>query len=169
MKRKDCKDASSPSVFLPHICDEPVEDLKHPGNPDPPRKPPSSPLLPRMYMCNSKWNPCHPNRFVSLEIEDELEIEDHYPCLPDLNKYLSFKDGSHYNIVTVESVPEPPRTDSSFSNLPSDTPSLVVFPAGAAAWGHRATGQKGKKKAQKPLGAIIVATLAKWALQGCPG
>ncbi|KAJ9068884.1 hypothetical protein DSO57_1024208 [Entomophthora muscae] len=146
MKRTDHKDAPSPSVFLPHIPGEAVEDVDNPTNPDPPRKPPSSLSLPRIYMRDSKWNPCHPNRFVSLADEDVLEIEDHYPCLPDLDKYLPFDDNPRYNIVTVESVPNSPRIDGGFPDLPSGTPSLVASPAGAAAWGRRATGQDGKDK-----------------------
>ncbi|KAJ9063082.1 hypothetical protein DSO57_1004012 [Entomophthora muscae] len=152
MKCTDRKDTPSPSVLLPHIHDETVEDLNHPSNPDPPCKPPSSPLPPRMYVRDSKWNPCHPNRFFSLETKDELEIEDHYLCLPDLDKYLPFKDNPRYNIVTVESVPKSPHT-SSFSHLPSDTPSLEASPAGAAAWGRRATGQESKDKSPAAFGS----------------
>ncbi|KAJ9077898.1 hypothetical protein DSO57_1012276 [Entomophthora muscae] len=104
-------------------------------------------------MHDSKWNPCHPNRFVSLEDEDELGIEDHYLCLPDLEKYLLFEDNPCYNIVAVESVPKSPRTNGSFSDLPSDTSSLVVPPAGAAAWGHRATNQNGKEEGPTAFGS----------------
>ncbi|KAJ9063835.1 hypothetical protein DSO57_1036805 [Entomophthora muscae] len=141
MKRTDRKDAPSPFAFPPRPCD-----------PDPPRKPPSSPSPPRAYVRDSKWNPCHPNRFVSLEIEDDFENEDHYPCLPDLDKYLSFEDNPHYNIVTVESVPESPRSDGKFPNLPSVTPSLEASPAGAAAWEHRATSQESKDKGPTAFG-----------------
>ncbi|KAJ9086298.1 hypothetical protein DSO57_1005575 [Entomophthora muscae] len=88
MKRTDHEDALSPSAFFPHAHGETVEDLEYSSNPDPPHKPPSSPSPPHVYVRNSKWNPCHPNRFVSLEIEDELEKEDHYPCLPDLDKFF---------------------------------------------------------------------------------
>ncbi|KAJ9075932.1 hypothetical protein DSO57_1030920 [Entomophthora muscae] len=136
MKRTDCEDALSPSA-----------------NPDPPRKPPSSPSPPRVYVRDSKWNLCHPNRFVSLEIEDDLENEDHYHCLPDLNKYLLFEDNPRYNIVTVESVPKSPRNSGGFSDLPSETPSLEASPAGAAAWGHRATGQEGKERGPTAFGS----------------
>ncbi|KAJ9069976.1 hypothetical protein DSO57_1013266 [Entomophthora muscae] len=106
-----------------------------------------------MYVRNSKWNPCHPNRFVSLEIEDDFENEDHYPCLPDLNKYLPFEDNPHYNIVTMESVPESPRNKDGYSDLPSETPSLEASPAGATAWGHRATGQESKDKGPTAFGS----------------
>ncbi|KAJ9051221.1 hypothetical protein DSO57_1006473 [Entomophthora muscae] len=153
MKRTDCKDAPSPSVFFPHITGVAVEDLDNPTNPDPPRKPPSSSLLPRMYARDSKWNPCHPNRFVSLVNEDVFENKDLYPCLPDLDEYLPFKDNPHYNIVTVESVPKSPHTDSGFCNLPSETPSLEASPAGAAAWGRRATSQEGKNKGPTAFGS----------------
>ncbi|KAJ9069013.1 hypothetical protein DSO57_1022891 [Entomophthora muscae] len=141
MKRTDCEDAPSPSTFPPRPCD-----------PDPPRKPPSSPLSPCVYVRNSKWNPCHPNRFVSLEIEDDFENEDHYLCLPDLDKYLSFKDNPRYNIVTVESVPESPHSEGKFPNLPSVTPSLEASPAGAAAWEHRATSQESKDEGPTAFG-----------------
>ncbi|KAJ9049456.1 hypothetical protein DSO57_1024260 [Entomophthora muscae] len=152
MKRTDREDAPSPSVFLPHIHDETVEDLNNPSNPDPPCEPPYSPLLPCMYVRNSKWNPCHPNRFVSLETEDDLEIEEHCLCLPDLDKYLPFEDNPRYNIVTVESVPKSPRTGS-FSHLPSDMSSLEASPAGAAAWGRRATSQESKDKSPAAFGS----------------
>ncbi|KAJ9053369.1 hypothetical protein DSO57_1024758 [Entomophthora muscae] len=140
MKCTDCEDALFPSVFPSLAHGETGEDLEHPSNPDPPRKPPSSPSPPRAYVHNSKWNPYHPNRFFSLEIEDDFKNEDHYPCLPDLNKYLLFEYNPHYNIVTVESVPKSSRSNGKFSNLPSVMPSLEASPAGAAAWGHRATG-----------------------------
>ncbi|KAJ9059104.1 hypothetical protein DSO57_1005904 [Entomophthora muscae] len=153
MKRTDQEDAPSPSAFLPHIHDETGEGLEHPSNPDPPRKPPSLPLPPRACMHDNKWNPCHPNRFVSLENEDVFKNEDHYLCLPDLNKYLLFEDNPHYNIVTVESVPESLRTSSRFSDLPSETPSLEVSPTGAAAWRHRATSQEGKGKGPAAFGS----------------
>ncbi|KAJ9063021.1 hypothetical protein DSO57_1004315 [Entomophthora muscae] len=54
MKCTDCKDTLSPSVFIPHTLGEAVEDVDNPTNPDPPRKPPSSPSLSRMYVCDSK-------------------------------------------------------------------------------------------------------------------
>ncbi|KAJ9059471.1 hypothetical protein DSO57_1002048 [Entomophthora muscae] len=76
----------------------------------------------------------------------DLENEDHYLCLPDLDKYLLFKDNPHYNIVTVESAPESPHNKGGYSNLPSETPSLEASPAGAAAWEHRTTGQESKDK-----------------------
>ncbi|KAJ9078142.1 hypothetical protein DSO57_1009839 [Entomophthora muscae] len=126
MKRTDREDTQSPSTFLPHIHDEPGEGLEHPSNPDPLRKPPFLPSLPAQN-------------------EDVFKNEDHYPCLPDLNKYLPFEDDPRYNIVTVEFVPESPRTGGGFSDLPSETPSLEASPAGTAAWGHRATGQEGKE------------------------
>ncbi|KAJ9066019.1 hypothetical protein DSO57_1013677 [Entomophthora muscae] len=69
MKQTDREDVPSPSVFLPHIYGEAEEEEDKPTNPDPPH----------MYARDSKWNPYHPNRFVSLEDEDVLEIEDH--CL----------------------------------------------------------------------------------------
>ncbi|KAJ9071077.1 hypothetical protein DSO57_1000753 [Entomophthora muscae] len=75
MKRTDRKDMPSQSVFLPHTHGEAVEDSEHLTNPDPPCKPPSSLLPPRI-----------------LEIEDDFANEDHYLCLPDLDKYLPFKD-----------------------------------------------------------------------------
>ncbi|KAJ9048544.1 hypothetical protein DSO57_1034043 [Entomophthora muscae] len=153
MKRTDCKDAPSPSVFLPHIHDETGEGLEHPSNLDPPREPPSSPLPPRVYVRDSKWNPCHTNRFVSLEIEDVFKNEDHYPCLPDLNKYLPFEDNPCYNIVTVESVPKSPRTSGGFYDLPSEMPSLEASPTGAAAWRHRATSQDGRDKGPAAFGS----------------
>ncbi|KAJ9069125.1 hypothetical protein DSO57_1021791 [Entomophthora muscae] len=106
MKCTDRKDAPSPSAFPPLTHGEAGEDLDHPSSPNPPRKPPSSPSPPRVYVRDSQWNPCHPNRFVSLEIEDDFENEDHYLCLPDLNKYFPFKDNPCYNIVSVESVPK---------------------------------------------------------------
>ncbi|KAJ9055573.1 hypothetical protein DSO57_1002451 [Entomophthora muscae] len=153
MKRTDHKDVLSSSAFPPLAHGEAGDNLDHPSNPDPPRKPPSSPLPPRAFVRNSKWNPCHPNRFVSLEIEDVLEVEDHYPCLPDLDKYLPFEDNPRYNIVTVESVPKSPRSKGAFPNLPSETPSLEASPAGAAAWGHRATGQESKDKGPTAFGS----------------
>ncbi|KAJ9059963.1 hypothetical protein DSO57_1036021 [Entomophthora muscae] len=126
-----------PHLCSPHLAHgETGEDFEHPSNPDPPRKPPSSPLPPRAYVRNSKWNPCHSNRFFSLEIEDDLENKDHYPCLPDLDKYLPFEDNPRYNSVTVESVPEFPRNEGGYSDLPSETPSLEASPAGMTAWGH---------------------------------
>ncbi|KAJ9057675.1 hypothetical protein DSO57_1020412 [Entomophthora muscae] len=128
------------------------EDLGHPSDPNPPRKPPSSPLPPRTYVRNSIWNLCHPNRFVSLEIEDDFKNEDHYLCLPDLDKYLPFEDDPCYNIVTVESVPESPRSEGKFPNLPSVMPSLEASPAGAAAWEHRATGQESEDKGPSAFG-----------------
>ncbi|KAJ9085121.1 hypothetical protein DSO57_1017121 [Entomophthora muscae] len=152
MKRTDREDAPSSSVFLPHIPGVAVREVDNQTNPDQPCKPPSSPSLPRAYMRDSKWNPCHPNRFVSLEDEDVLEIEDHYLCLPDLKKYLPFEDNPCYNLVTVESVPKSPHTDG-FSSLPSDTPSLEVSPAGAAAWGRRATSQEDKNKGPMAFGS----------------
>ncbi|KAJ9059568.1 hypothetical protein DSO57_1001108 [Entomophthora muscae] len=115
MKHTDREDALSPSVFPPSPMVKLGKILDHPSNPDPPRKPPSSPSPPRAYVHDSKWNPCHPNRFVSLEIEDDFENEDHYLCLPDLDKYLPFEDNPRYNIVTVESVPKSPRSDSKYS------------------------------------------------------
>ncbi|KAJ9048731.1 hypothetical protein DSO57_1031829 [Entomophthora muscae] len=142
MKRTDRKDALSPSA----------DDLDHPSNPDPLRKPPSSPSPPCTYVRDSKWNPCHPNRFVSLEIEEDFKNEDHYQCLPDLDKYLPFEDNPRYNIVTVESVPESPCSKGAFPDLPSEMPSLEASPAGAAAWGHRATGQKSKDKGPTAFG-----------------
>ncbi|KAJ9074789.1 hypothetical protein DSO57_1003067 [Entomophthora muscae] len=142
MKRTDCKDAPFSSVFLPHIHDETVEDLENPSNPDPPCKPPSSPLPPRMYGRNS-----------NLENEDVFKNKDHYLCLPDLDKYLPFKDNPHYNIVTVESVPKSPHTNGRFYDLPSDTPSLEASPTGTAAWGHRATRQEGKDKGPAAFGS----------------
>ncbi|KAJ9070019.1 hypothetical protein DSO57_1012718 [Entomophthora muscae] len=144
MKQMDRKDAPSPSVFLPHMPGEAEEEEDNPTNPDQPCKPPSSLSLPCMYAHDRKWNPYHLNRFISLEDEDVLEIEDHYLCLPDLDKYLPFDDNPRYNIVTVESVPNSPRIDRSSTSLPSGTPSLAASPAGAAAWGHRATSQEGK-------------------------
>ncbi|KAJ9084136.1 hypothetical protein DSO57_1027509 [Entomophthora muscae] len=99
------------------------------------------------------WNPCHPNRFVSLDIEDDLENEDHYPCLPDLDKYLPFEDNPRYNIVSVESVPKSPCNGGKFSNLPSETPFLEVSPAGVAAWGHRATVQESEDKRPAAVGS----------------
>ncbi|KAJ9049330.1 hypothetical protein DSO57_1025637 [Entomophthora muscae] len=129
MKRTDREDTLSPSV-----------------NPDPSCKPPSSPLPPRVYVRNSKWNPSHPNRFVSLKIENDFKNKDHYLCLPDLEKYLPSKDNPRYNIVTVESIPKSPHNKGGYSNLLSETPSLEAFPAGAAAWGHRATSQESKDK-----------------------
>ncbi|KAJ9052175.1 hypothetical protein DSO57_1036864 [Entomophthora muscae] len=136
MKRTDCKDALSPSVFSPSpmvklgkIWAIPATQI-HPANPHPP--------------------PRHPAR--TLEIEDDFENEDHYPCLPDLDKYLPFKDDPRYNIVTVESVPESPRSNSKFPNLPSETPSLEVSPADAAAWGHRTTGQESEDKGPSSFG-----------------
>ncbi|KAJ9054160.1 hypothetical protein DSO57_1017637 [Entomophthora muscae] len=112
------------------------EDLDHPSNPDPPRGPASSPSPPH-----------------ALEIEDDFKNEDHYPCLPDLNKYLPFEDNPRYNIVTVESVPESPRSEGKFPNLPSVTPSLEASPAGAAAWGHRAISQESKDKGPTAFGS----------------
>ncbi|KAJ9072139.1 hypothetical protein DSO57_1030300 [Entomophthora muscae] len=153
MKRTDRKDALSPSAFPPLAHGEAGDDLDHPSDPDPPREPPSSPLPPHAYIRNSKWNPCHPNRFVSLEIEEDFENEDHYPCLPDPDEYLPFEDNPHYNIVTMESVPESPRSKSEFPNLPSVMPSLEASPAGAAAWGHRATGQESKDKGPTAFGS----------------
>ncbi|KAJ9048517.1 hypothetical protein DSO57_1034325 [Entomophthora muscae] len=138
MKFTDCKDTLSPSVFFPHTLGEAVKDVDNSTNPYLPRKPTFSPSLSHMYVCDSKWNPCHPNRFVSLADEDVVEVDDHYPCLPDLNEYLLFEDNPHYNIVTVESVPNSLRIDSSFTDLPSGTPSLEASPAGTAAWGRRA-------------------------------
>ncbi|KAJ9060179.1 hypothetical protein DSO57_1033666 [Entomophthora muscae] len=76
---------------ITHLCSFPTSMMKlgrdwnNPSNLDPLRKPPSSPLPPRVYVRDSKWNPCHPNRFVSLENEDVFKNKDHYPCLPDLN------------------------------------------------------------------------------------
>ncbi|KAJ9072733.1 hypothetical protein DSO57_1024232 [Entomophthora muscae] len=145
--RTHCPHPRSP---LAH--DEAGDDLDHPSNPDPPRKPPSSPLPPHAYIRISKWNPCHPNRFVSLEIKEDFENKYHYPCLPDLNKYLPFEDNPHYNIVTVESVPKSPHSKGAFPDLPSETPSLEASPAGAAAWGHRATGQESKDKGPTAFG-----------------
>ncbi|KAJ9066082.1 hypothetical protein DSO57_1013126 [Entomophthora muscae] len=154
MKRMDCEDAPSPSVFLPHTHDDETgEGLEHPSNLDPSCKPPSSPLPPRAYVRNSKWNPCHPNQFFSLENEDVFKNEYHYPFLSDLNKYLPFKDNPRYNIVTVEFVPKSPRTGSRFSDLPSETPSLEASPTGAAAWRHRATSQEGKGKGPAAFGS----------------
>ncbi|KAJ9057897.1 hypothetical protein DSO57_1018072 [Entomophthora muscae] len=69
----DREDAPSPSVFPPLAHGKTGEDFVHPSNLDSPRKPPSSPLPPRAYVRDSKWNPCHPNRFVSLEIEEDFE------------------------------------------------------------------------------------------------
>ncbi|KAJ9048174.1 hypothetical protein DSO57_1037687 [Entomophthora muscae] len=114
MKCTDRKDLPSPSVFLPYIPGVAVGEVDNPTNPDQPCKPPSSPLLPRAYVRDSKWNPCHPNRFVSFKDADVLEIEDHYLCLPDLDKYLPFKDNPCYNIVTVESVSKSPHTNGGF-------------------------------------------------------
>ncbi|KAJ9067980.1 hypothetical protein DSO57_1033358 [Entomophthora muscae] len=124
MKRTDREDALSPSASPPCPC-----------SPNPPHKPPSSPLPPRAYVRNS-----------NLEIEDDLENEDHYPCLPDLDKYLPFEDKPRYNIVTVESVPESPHNEGGYSDLPSKMPSLEASPAGTAAWEHRATGQESEDK-----------------------
>ncbi|KAJ9061019.1 hypothetical protein DSO57_1024776 [Entomophthora muscae] len=135
MKRTDRKDALSPSVFPPLAHGEAGEDLDHPSNPDLPCKPPSSPLPPR-----------------ALEIEDDFKNEDHYLCLPDLDKYLPLKDNPRYNIVTVESVPESPRSKGEFPDLPSVTPSLEASPAGAAAWEHRATSQESKDKGPTAFG-----------------
>ncbi|KAJ9079890.1 hypothetical protein DSO57_1030821 [Entomophthora muscae] len=86
------------------------------------------------------------------QIEDDLENEDHYPCLPDLNKYLPFEDNPRYNIVTVESVPKSPRNEGGYSDLPSETPSLEASPAGAAAWEHRTTGQESEDKGPTAFG-----------------
>ncbi|KAJ9084520.1 hypothetical protein DSO57_1023615 [Entomophthora muscae] len=133
-----------PHLRSPLAHGESGDDLEHPSNPDPSRKPPSSPLPPRAYVRNSKWNPCHPNIFVSLEIEDGFKNEDHYLCLPDLDKYLPFEDNPHYNIVTVESVSESPCNKGGYSNLPCETPSLEASPSGATAWEHRATSQESK-------------------------
>ncbi|KAJ9083835.1 hypothetical protein DSO57_1030666 [Entomophthora muscae] len=152
MKCTDCEDALSPSAS-PLAHGETGEELEHPSNPDPHRKPPSSPLPLCAYVRNSKWNPCHPNRFVSLDIEDDLENEDHYPCLPDLNIYLLFEDNPCYNIVTVDSVPKSPRNRGRFSNLPSETPSLEASPASTAAWEHRATGQESEDKRPVAFGS----------------
>ncbi|KAJ9068432.1 hypothetical protein DSO57_1028700 [Entomophthora muscae] len=132
MKCTDCEDTLSPSASPLAHC-ESGDDLEHPSNPDPSCEPPSSPLPPCAYVRNSKWNPCHPTRFVSLEIEDDFKNEDHYPCLPDLDKYLPFEDNPRYNIVTVESVPKSPHSKGKFPDLPSVTPSLEASPAGAAA------------------------------------
>ncbi|KAJ9075534.1 hypothetical protein DSO57_1035218 [Entomophthora muscae] len=153
MKRTDCEDAPSQSVFLPHIPGVAVEDVNNPTNPDPTCKPPSSPSLSCMYVHNSKWNLCHPNRFISLADEDVVEVDDHYPCLPDLDEYLLFKDNPRYNIVTVESVPDSPCIDGSFTDLPSGTPSLEASPAGAAAWRHRATSLESKDKSPAAFGS----------------
>ncbi|KAJ9053148.1 hypothetical protein DSO57_1027154 [Entomophthora muscae] len=142
MKCTDQEDVLSLSVFLFHIHDGTVKYLDNPNNPDPSRKPPSSPSPPHMYERNS-----------NLESEDVFKNKDLYLCLPDLDKYLPFEDGPRYNIVTVESIPESPRTNSSFSDLPSDTPSLEASPAGVAAWGYRATGQEGKDKGLTALGS----------------
>ncbi|KAJ9084840.1 hypothetical protein DSO57_1019907 [Entomophthora muscae] len=106
-----------------------------------------------MYVRDSKWNPCHPNRFVSLEIEDELENENHYLCLPDLNEYLLFENNPRYNIVTVESVPKSPHNKGGYSDLPYETPSLEASPSGAAAWKHRATSQESEDKRPVAFGS----------------
>ncbi|KAJ9067862.1 hypothetical protein DSO57_1034766 [Entomophthora muscae] len=145
MKQMDCEE------WRPHLCSFPTSLVKlrrrrtTPPIQTAPPQTPLPPFPPRMYTRDSKWNPYHPNRFVSLEDEDLLEIEDHYLCLPDLDKYLPFKDNPRYNFVTVESIPKSPCTNS-FSSLPSDTPFLEASPATSAAWGHRATGQEGKNK-----------------------
>ncbi|KAJ9081042.1 hypothetical protein DSO57_1018663 [Entomophthora muscae] len=55
--------------------------------------------------------------------------------------------------VTVESVPDSPRIDGSFTVLPSGTPSLEASPAGAAAWGRRTTGQKSKDRIPAAFGS----------------
>ncbi|KAJ9060800.1 hypothetical protein DSO57_1026939 [Entomophthora muscae] len=101
-------------------------------------------LATQIHPANLHPPPRHP--VLTLEIEDDFKNEDHYPCLPDLDKYLPFKDNPHYNIVTVESVPKSPHSKGKFPNLPSVTPSLEVSPAGAAAWEHRATSQESKDK-----------------------
>ncbi|KAJ9079502.1 hypothetical protein DSO57_1034768 [Entomophthora muscae] len=153
MKRTDCEDVLSPSVFFPHTLGEAVKDVDNSTNPDPPRKPPSSPSLSRMYMHDSKWNPCYPNRFASLADEDVVEVDDHYLCLPDFDEYLLFEDNLRYNIVTVESVPDSSRINGSFTDLPSGTPSLEASPAGAAVWGRRDAGQKSKDKIPEAFGS----------------
>ncbi|KAJ9083603.1 hypothetical protein DSO57_1033035 [Entomophthora muscae] len=136
MKCTDCKDAPSPYAFSPlpmvklgKIWTIPAAQT-HPANPHPP--------------------PCHPA--CILEIEDDLENEDHYPCLPDLDKYLPFEDNPYYNILTVESVPESPHNKGGYSNSPSETPSLEASPADVAAWGHRTTGQESKDKGPTAFG-----------------
>ncbi|KAJ9081066.1 hypothetical protein DSO57_1018536 [Entomophthora muscae] len=133
-KRQVCSQGPSPGCAIP-ICAPPLPMVKlgkiwtipaaktHPVNPHPP--------------------PRHPARI--LEIEDDLENEDHYPCLPDLNKYIPFKDNPL--------CPQVPRNKGGYSNLPSETPSLEASPAGAAAWGHRATGQESKDKSPTAFGS----------------
>ncbi|KAJ9071683.1 hypothetical protein DSO57_1034506, partial [Entomophthora muscae] len=117
---------------------------------------PGCKLTPPPMKCTDCEDTLSPSAFPPcpcLEIEDDLENEDHYPCLPDLEKYLLFKDDPQYNIVTVDSVPESPHNGGGFSNLPSETPSLEASPAGAAAWGHRATGQEGKERGPTAFGS----------------
>ncbi|KAJ9063321.1 hypothetical protein DSO57_1001227 [Entomophthora muscae] len=134
MKHTDQENTLSPSAFFPHTLGEAVEDVDNLTNPYSPRKPPSSPSRPPcMFAHDSKWNPCHPNRFVSLENKDVFENKDLYLCLPDIDKYLLFEDNPHYNIVTVESIPNSLRINSDFTSLPSGTPSLEASPEGVAA------------------------------------
>ncbi|KAJ9087806.1 hypothetical protein DSO57_1029355 [Entomophthora muscae] len=136
MKRTDCNDALSPSAFPPLPMVKLGMKRSIPGT--------------QIHPANPHSPPCHPAR--TLEIEEDFKNEDHYLCLPDIDKYLPFEDNPRYNIVTVESVPKSPRSKGAFPDLPSETPSLEASPAGAAVWGHRATSQESKDKGPTAFG-----------------
>ncbi|KAJ9051266.1 hypothetical protein DSO57_1006188 [Entomophthora muscae] len=68
--------------------------------------PPTSPKLPTppSTVCNSRWNPEHPNPFTALE--EQLDFDD--PALAD--------DDPRYNMVTVETAPKSPANWNNATN-----------------------------------------------------
>ncbi|KAJ9082207.1 hypothetical protein DSO57_1006652 [Entomophthora muscae] len=64
---------------------------------------PSLPTSPPI-VCDSRWNPEHPNPFAPLE--EQL----------NLNDLLSAEEDPRYNLVTVETVPESPTTQAYTNN-----------------------------------------------------
>ncbi|KAJ9073873.1 hypothetical protein DSO57_1011988 [Entomophthora muscae] len=68
--------------------------------------PPTSPKLPTppLTVCNSRWNPKHPNPFAALE--EQLDFDN--PALVE--------DNLRYNMVTVETAPESPANQNNATN-----------------------------------------------------
>ncbi|KAJ9057026.1 hypothetical protein DSO57_1026432 [Entomophthora muscae] len=68
--------------------------------------PPTSPKLPTPppTVCNSRWNPKHPNPFTALE--EQLDFDN--PAMTE--------DNPRYNMVTVETAPESPANQKNTTN-----------------------------------------------------
>ncbi|KAJ9077563.1 hypothetical protein DSO57_1015576 [Entomophthora muscae] len=100
MKRTDWEVAPSLENFAMYpLQDSPIPAVVNPSGTQPHfSEPPSSPSPPCQYVCDSCWNPEHPNLFTPLE--ELLDFDD--PTL--------VKEVNPYNVFTVETAPNTPSS-----------------------------------------------------------